>query len=298
MKIMTLRATFAAAGRGRLPPYLGSTIRGLLGHCIRDLVCPTPDVKCHLCPISDDCAYAQNFSTPGHQAGAVNPYVLYVLTNGKVDWNEADICQFDITLIGRSSEQGGLIVDAFKEMGSRGWGVARIPFKLIKITDPVRHTLIWHLGKMWLRNLQPQPLCCEERFARAAVVHFETPVRVKEGQNLKYSLSFADLIQSLSRRLSLLSHAYTDHRLEWNESEMLSAAREIRTTDESWHENRFKRFSMNREGQHLYLPAIEGWARYEGNITPFTPLLAAGERLHIGKNTTHGFGRFHVDYDQ
>lgn len=298
MKIMTLRATFAATGRGKLPPYLGSTIRGLLGHCIRNLVCHTPHVKCHMCEISSDCAYAQHFSTPGHQAGSVNPYVLHVLTRGKVDWNESDICQFDITLIGRSSEQGGLIVDALQEMGKRGWGIARIPFKLLKISDPLRNTLIWHQGKTWLRNFRPYPLVCEERLARTAVVHFETPVRIKEGQHLKYRLSFADIIQSLSRRMSLLSHAYTDRRLEWNEDEMLSAAKEISIADEEWYENRFKRYSMNRKGRHLYLPAIEGWARYEGNITPFTPLLAAGERLHIGKNTTHGFGRFYVDYDQ
>lgn len=298
MKTLTLRATFSALGSGRLPPYLGSTIRGLLGHCIRDLVCPTPHVKCYVCEISDNCAYAQNFSTPGHQAGSVNPYVLHVLTRGKVEWKEADISQFDITLIGRSSEQGGLMVDALQEMEKRGWGAARIPFKLLKITDPIRNTLIWHQGKMWLRNFHPQPLDCEERFARTAVIHFETPVRVKQGQNLKYSLSFADLIQSLSRRMALLSHAYTENRLEWNESEMLAAARLVRTADENWKENKFKRFSMNKEGKDLYLPAIEGWARYEGDITPFTPILAAGQRLHIGKNTTHGFGRFHVDYDQ
>lgn len=34
--------------------------------------------------------------------------------------------------------------------------------------------------------------------------------------------------------MSLLSHAYTDRRLEWNEDEMLSAAKEIRIADEEW----------------------------------------------------------------
>lgn len=297
INILTLRATFEAKDQGRLPPYLGSTIRGVLGHCIRDFVCPHPEVKCHRCDISSDCAYAQNFSTPGHVAGAVNPFVIRSLTRDKIDWFPGDLCQFDITLIGYSSEQAGLFVDAFQEMQSRGWGARRLPFKLIQVTNPVRNTLIWNEGKLWLRNCQPTPLVCEQRRARAASVRFESPVRILVSRQLREALSFADLVESITRRIALLSHAFTGHKLEWDEETMLADARKIKTVAQNWRTVNFSRYSMNRTNK-LKLDAIEGWARYEGDLTPFTPILAAGEQLHVGKNPTIGFGHFQVNYDQ
>jgi len=39
-----------------------------------------------------------------------------------------------------------------------------------------------------------------------------------------------------------------------------------------------------------------GYARYEGDITPFTPLLEIGQLIQIGKNTTHGFGHYEIYY--
>ncbi|WP_442954776.1 CRISPR system precrRNA processing endoribonuclease RAMP protein Cas6 [Paenibacillus sp. SYP-B4298] len=52
---------------------------------------------------------------------------------------------------------------------------------------------------------------------------------------------------------------------------------------------------MTRGGK-LELPAITGWARYEGDLSPFTPLLTAGELLHVGKII--GFGQYQASFDQ
>lgn len=296
METLTLRAIFSAEGKGNLPPYLGSTLRGLLGHCIRDFVCSYPTVKCHLCHVSADCAYAQNFCSPGNEAGAVNPFVIHSLTRDKSSWAKMDECQFDITLIGEASRHVGLFIDALQEMERKGWGAARLPFKLQQIIDPERQTLIWNAGKLWMRNCQPRPLVCEQRRAGSVVIRFDSPVRVLVSRTLRQSLSFSDLIQSLSRRLALLSHAYTDHRLEWDEESMLAEAATIQTTAQMWQPVDFERYSMTRNGK-LALPAITGWARYEGDLTPFTPLLEAGKKLHIGKNATIGFGHYQVSYD-
>ena len=37
---------------------------------------------------------------------------------------------------------------------------------------------------------------------------------------------------------------------------------------------------------------------YEGDLTPFIPLLEAGRILHVGKNSTIGFGRYSVAYER
>lgn len=79
---------------------------------------------------------------------------------------------------------------------------------------------------------------------------------------------------------------------------MLEAAEQIKTTRESWWFWDFKRYSMNQDNHTLSLPAIDGWAQYEGDLAPFIPLLEAGRILHAGKNSTIGFGHFDVIYDR
>lgn len=299
IQTLTMRVVYEACSEGTLPAYLGSTIRGVIGHRLRDYVCRYPEQKCNLCHLAKECAYALHFCSPGNEGGAVNPYVLRPLVRDKTVWHPGDQLSFDITLIGRTAEQAAWFIDAFQDDTAQGWGSGRMPFRLQQVTDPIRRTLIWNGGKSWLRNCRPEPLHLEERHARAAVLRFESPLRLLVSRRLKQSVTFAELIQSLSRRLSLLSQAYTGYKLQWDETAMLEAAAQVRTVGQNMRKVEFERYSMNRpERDKLKLPGMEGWVRYEGNLTPFTPLLAAGERLHVGKNATIGFGQYNVSYDQ
>jgi Uncharacterized conserved protein (DUF2276). len=117
-------------------------------------------------------------------------------------------------------------------------------------------------------------------------------------RSLCHALSFGTLVQSISRRIALLSQAYTGHVMQWDEEEMLKAAGKIKTRQEDWRLIDFVRYSMTQNESRLSLPSIEGWALYEGDLTPFTPLLEAGQRLHAGKNATIGFGHFYTAYDR
>ncbi|MBD2847068.1 CRISPR system precrRNA processing endoribonuclease RAMP protein Cas6 [Paenibacillus sp. IB182496] len=296
IETLTLRASFACETEGKLPPYLGSTLRGVLGHSMRDFVCPTPDVRCYVCQIAQDCAYARNFASPGHDAGAVNAYVLYPHVRDKIEWKKGDQCTFEMTLIGSAVREAGFYVDGLQAMGERGWGAERLRFRLEQISVPERDALIWSGGRIWMRNLMPQPLTMPERRARTALVRFVTPTRILVRRKLSRRIAFEELIHSISRRLTLLSKAYTGQELQWDEDAMLEAARMVQTVEQSWRDVDFERYSMTRGGK-LELPAIEGWARYEGDLTSFTPLLEAGRRLHAGKNSTIGFGRYEVFYD-
>lgn len=298
IKILTLRASFIAQKSGRLPLYIGSTLRGVLGHCMRDYVCTEGQKFCHLCEKRADCTYAQCFCSPGNEAGAVNPFVLHALVQGKQAWEQGDPCVFDLTLIGKITDHANLFIDAFQDMGARGWGAGRLPFALEQIMIPDSGLLIYGAGKAWLRNLRAYPLQSEQRPARAALVRFNTPVRVLVGKKLCGELSFDTMVRSLARRLALLSQAYTDNLVQWDEQSMLQAARGIKMVHCHWNTVDFERYSMRQEGSKLSLPAIEGWALYEGDITPFTPLLEAGRKLHVGKNSTIGFGNYQVAYDR
>ncbi|MET3504104.1 CRISPR system precrRNA processing endoribonuclease RAMP protein Cas6 [Halalkalibacter oceani] len=297
LKVTTLRASFEAEKSGRLPQFLGSAIRGVLGHSIRSFVCPTPKLKCFLCSVSNECGYATHFNSVGNEGGAVNPFVLRVITPQKTIWNKGDRLTFDITLIGQASSNPSLFLDAFQDMEQRGLGKQRLPFRLREISDPVEKKIIWKDGKWSLRHIQQSALMCKERETHSVYIRFQSPVRIQVSKRTLYSLSFVDIIRSLSRRLTLLTQAYSDYELNWNEEVMLAAAADIQTESQSWKLNDFKRYSMNHKDK-LHLPGIEGWAHFKGNITPFTPLLEAGTQIHLGKNTTHGFGHYSIDFNE
>lgn len=299
IQVLRWRVSFSAQAEGQLPPYLGSTLRGVMGHAMRDFVCTQPTLRCYLCKQKTSCAYAQCFCSPGNEAGAVNPFVLHPLAQGKTQWAPGEHCNFDLILIGNIVGQAGFFLDALQAMPKYGWGAARVPFRLESIVSLPEQRLICHRGRLWLRNVQPKPLYAENRgAASAALVKFETPVRILVGRELCRSLPFDVLVQSLSRRVALLSQAYTDKLVEWDEAALLDSARDVKTAEEAWRFVDFTRYSMNRNSRKLPLPAIEGQALYEGDLTPFIPLLEAGRILHVGKNSTIGFGRYSVAYER
>lgn len=297
MEILTLRASYKCLSDGLLPPYLGSTIRGILGHCIREFYCSDMSQKCFLCGKRDVCPYVQCFSNTGGKAGAVNPYTIYVHGQAKEKWEKGAPCVFDLTLFGKGTEYAGIFLDALLEAEHKGWGARRLSFQLEQVVVPETGKLIYAGGRSWNRNLISRQLSVGERKARHVCLVFDTPLRVVSGGRLFSELSFKMLIQFLARRFSLLATAYTDVCLEWDFEEMLMRAAEVKTIHEDWKEVPFTRYSVNQKDGKLELPGKTGWVLYEGDLTGFTPLLEAGKYLRIGKGATIGFGHYDVFYD-
>lgn len=297
IKWVTLRATFMAQRDGQLPPYLGSTVRGLLGHSLRKMVCPTPKVKCFTCELAATCDYANYFVSPKNAAGSVNPFVLHVRTKGKTTWQKGDICEFDITLLGDTARSGVMLMtQAIQQIENLGWGAARIPFQLIKIADATTNRIIWCENHLWLKNVQLHDLHCEEKSTSFVFLHFPAPLRLQKSKKLLTAPSFEDIIRAITRRVSLISHAYAGYKLDWDNEAMLSEARKVSVINSDWEQTTFKRYSMNQKNNTLEVDTITGWVCYEGDITPFTPILEAGRLLHIGRNPTHGFGYYTINY--
>lgn len=298
MEMITLRAVFEARETGELPEYLGSTIRGILGHCIRGFVCHTPQIKCFKCSRRTECLYVRCFSNTGGAAGAVNPYVLHVHTHGKTKWRPGDNCTFDLTLFGQSTAWANVYIDALFEMEHQGWGAARLGFRLLRVIEPGSGRLICGNGRTWLRNLVPVPMDFKEREARTVLVAFDTPVRIVSGKELFQTLPFEVFARFLYGRLSLMSQIYGPGSLPWNEAEIYEKAANISVQAQEWNDVAFTRYSMSQDTHRLELPAKIGWVQYEGDFAGLTSLLEAGKYTHVGKGTTIGFGHYEIWFDR
>src|SRR5699024_2431269 len=127
------------------------------------------------------------------------------------------------------------------------------------------------------------------------LLRFISPTRILVNRRLVKNLQFEHIIRSILTRVKLLLHAYSGVVLEWNEEAILKEARQIKTVEEDWQFIDFKRYSYTYN-RKLRFPSIMGYTGYDGNITPFTPLLEIGQLIQIGKNTTHGFGHYEIYY--
>lgn len=295
MSVLKLRSVFKVEEEGELPAYLGSMIRGVLSRSMRNLVCIAPNVQCHLCEFSSTCDYTNRFNSAGNIAGSVNSYVAHVPVRNKIHWKRGDTLTFDITIFGSSTLAAEYYVAGILSMGDYGFGVRRLRFSPVQIMNVNDESLVWSNGEMWVHNLLPDRLYVEGRATNSVLLRFHSPTRIVVSKKLQRQLRFVDVIRALLTRMRLLTHAYEGTILNWDETTMLEKAKNIRTVEEHWEFVDFKRYSRTYD-RKLGLPAIEGYARYEGDLTPFTPLLEAGKVVQIGKNTTHGFGHYELYY--
>lgn len=298
LKMVILRVAFKSLKGGSLPPYLGSTVRGVMGHCIREFECTESDTKCFLCEKKDLCSYVKFFSNTGKEGGAINPYTIHVLKDGKTEWREGDVCEFDLTLYGYAAEQPGIYLDAIIAMEKRGWGVSRIPFQLIGIINKQSNQLIYAQGRTWIRNLTNYEMKIEDRDAKCVLVSFDTPLRIVKGKKLCSIPTFSDLIRFICGRMSLISQVCGDQKIEWNEQAIIEQSKQVVTSENQLRYVDFQRYSINHKDNKLELPAVEGQILYEGDLKYLVPVLEMGKYLHVGKNATIGFGHYETYYDR
>ena len=297
INVLRLQAAFAVERGGHLPEYLGSTIRGVMGHCFRDLVCSKQNRKCFTCDRQYDCPYVLNYCNTRGEGGAVNPFVLYPHTQGKTEWKPGDVCIFDLTLFGQAALHPDIFIKTLKRMEKKGWGAERLPFRLQRIVDLDSKKLIYACNRTWLDNVGRYTMQIREKNAGMALIVFDTPVRIVSGGDVCTELPFHLFLRFLMGRFALMTQAFTDFVMQWDQEEMLKKAEEITIVEQKWKKIEFTRYSMNQKEGRLELPAQIGWVMYEGDLSGFIPYLEAGQYLHVGKNTTIGFGHYHIFYE-
>lgn len=190
INVVKLQAAFAVERGGHLPEYLGSTIRGVMGHCFRELVCSEQNRKCFTCNRQYDCPYVLNYCNTCGEGGAVNPFVLYPHTQRKTEWKPGDVCIFDLTLFGQAALHPDIFTKALKRMEKKGWGAERLPFRLQRIVDLDSKKLIYACNGTWLDNVGCDTMQIREKNAGMALIVFDTPVRIVSGGDVCTELPF------------------------------------------------------------------------------------------------------------
>lgn len=308
-RCVRLQVEARATGCIHLPPYLGSTLRGAFGVALHRSSCVLRRQECPTCILRSRCVYSYAFETPLNGAGemerryasAPHPFVLNIDTRPVGDQEPWSPFAFGVTLVGRAADFLPYFVHAFQTMGETGIGRGRGTFALTAVHAldgrGRRVETIFQGGELHLPQtvlgLEDAVTAADRAGPEALTLHLVTPLRLIQGGARCREPHFGLLARNLLRRLENLVRFHCGHEGELPYGDLLERADSVRIArDETrWHD--WERYSR-RQDRRMKLGGLLGSVTYEGDLTPFLPLLALGEWVNVGKGTTFGLGRYRM----
>jgi hypothetical protein len=291
-----------------LPPYKGSTFRGAFGGCLKRAVCAVKQKECSDCLLSSRCVYARLFETKqwdtaasARTAAPPHPYIIQPPDSTRTRYQANEPFDFNLLLFGEMNASLPYFVYAFELMGEQGIGKKngnhRARFCLKGVSG----------GDMLLYNPQtgklapappPEQLTLAEIVPSLEIsqvtIHLQTPLRLKNDNHLQATLQFPLLVRAMLRRVSGLFNAWDEGEPPLDYRGMIARAEQVRVVDGRlrWHD--WERYS-NRQDTAMNFGGMLGSVTYQGPLAEYLPLLKLCEKLHIGKQTTFGLGRFSME---
>lgn len=291
----------------RLPEYLGSTLRGALGHSFRKVSCPIRCEKSASCLLRYRCAYSVCFETPIPDDATImrkypfapHPFVLEPPLHLGRDIAEGETLDIGLCLIGRGSEFLPHFIYSFEELGNRGLGRQQAKARLIGVyTDDEEGDCIYnHAAEKMLD--EPEKIGYEHVHKRAqdlcgkkVRMRFVTPTRIMSKGDYTSDPSLGKIVPGLMRRIHSLSYFHCGGPADVDPQELLAMADNVKLLEKKeWEWMDWERYS-NRQQTKMKLGGFLGEAIYDSIPLPLMVYLVWGELLHIGKASAFGLGQY------
>jgi hypothetical protein len=301
-----LRFTLASVGQAELPGFKGLLLRSAFGRALRLQSCEHgPDARCEGCDEAQDCAFACLFAPRAcSPRGSLDPssdavpYVLHVPLGDRARFKQDDLFVFELALYGWALNHLETMVRSMERAALDGLGKRRHVFGVVRVDDgweqeprQVYFTNVASELPSAIRTIEPDDLLRVDNYPVETIrLRFVTPLRIKMGGRLLKSITLHELIRALVRRLEEVWPTAITQGLMGNISAILKAANRAETIEDNLRWLDMERYSA-RQQTEMNFGGLVGDVTYTGDLAPLVPLVALGELLHVGKNTTFGFGR-------
>lgn len=286
LKYLPLKISMISLERAELPPYLGSTLRGVIGQSLYRI-----DREAY------DFLY-KNGGKCGNQQDIVKPYIIippefhgdrYIVARGEE-------LVFEFLLLGDAIKYASSLALALQNIGQYGLGAQRYPFSLLRIVNREEQRILWRRNIYYKTGENEIRIPCHRlQNVTGAEIELRTPLRIRRNGQLLTEIHFQTLIRNITSRMSAITERYGGE-VDRDEAERLvMLAGEVRTVREDLRVLHLERYS-NRVKDKMDFSGLMGRLEYEGELTPFVPWLSAAQILHIGRNTTFGMGKIEVQF--
>lgn len=311
MKYGTYKFTCLFESDAILPPYQGSTLRGIFGHALKKVVCALKKQECSDCLLAERCIFPTVFDIPAKTdetngrkriAQPPHPYVIEPSVHAHTHYQKNDLLDFSMLLFGAACDNLPYFIYAFEQIGSNGIG-KRIggrsgTFSLKEVqSDGV---VIYTKADGKIRNPSDIPeIAGEDLLAQTAAgpldieLELVTPLRLKYQNGFKADLPFDVLTRAMLRRISSLFEYHGDGEPKLDYRGLVARAKNVAQKEShiGWYD--WRRYS-NRQEEAMMMGGMVGKITYKDVPGEYLPLLRFCELAHLGKQTTFGLGKIKV----
>jgi len=282
-----------------MPRYKASAIRGGMGEMLLRANC-VRDRNCDSCDFESECIVRRTmysrmeiqpkFMSSGDSVGYVTECEDY-----REKFMEGDEFKFNLLLFGRTIVYFSQYLNALYALGMNGIGKEHSRFQIVSVKNTMNKDLLidndikmaeYKIGTISdyvayrRRQVGSDPLSGE--------IRFRTPLTLKyRGEEIK-EFNVEPVYEAAKRRIYMLDC------FEGIKSDVMSQKANLpEVVSEEHHRVSVRRYS-NHQQSAMMLHGIQGSMTLENIPDEMLDVLLAGELMHIGKNTSFGFGRYRI----
>lgn len=305
-----LRFTVRLISDSELPRFKTSAIRGGMGdmlldeYCIREKIRKENGNKCDTCDYLDECIvqrimYSKMDIEPAFMSSGNSIGYIVECLDHREQFHAGDTFEFKLILFGKNCFYLSQYLSAIYRLGMNGIGKNHSQFEVINVRN-MRNENILDENRIYKDKYRIDTINDYVEWRRKSLsnndqihIRIKTPLSIKKNGNQLNGFDIEAFIDNLNRRL------YSLNCFEGNEyPELLDRKDNYPLTIKS--ESRsvsIPRYSF-RKNQKIFLSGIYGDIDLDlSDVNEPLELirrLLAGEIIHVGSNTSFGFGGYEL----
>ncbi len=286
-----------------MPKYKASSLRGGMGEMLLRANC-IRDRQCEDCDFESECLirrimYSRMDIQPAFMSSGDRIGYVVECEDYREEFRRGDRTDFSLILFGKTICYFSQIINALYALGMNGLGKNKSRFSIISITNskriPIMNGSDIDMSKYEVSTVSDYITFRHRQIdsgGGADLLKFQSPTSIKYRQQEITEFDINAIVEAACRRIYMLDC------FEGIESNLTS--RDYQDTlqipevlNEYHHQVSVKRYS-NHKKSAMYLHGIEGELALDQITGDLLNILIAGELVHIGKNTSFGFGRYRI----
>lgn len=303
IRYIKLHFTVALLEDAKLPVDKVSALRGGMGEMLLRANC-VRDRDCTNCDFVAECVVRRTM----YSKYEINP--RFVTTNDSIgyilecedynqEFNVGDSLQFNLILFGKTIVYFNQYMQAFFALGNEGIGKEHARYQIISVTNTQKRSILVN-GAVYMHEYQVQTL---NEYVNYRISHFQwvdsrnrlvfhTPATLKYQGEFLETYNMEAIWNAVLRRIYMLECFEGMEHTIYDIRELKDFVLPDIALQETRHVN-VRRYSSTQD-RKMILSGIKGYVQLDLIPEQILPLLLAGELIHIGKNTSFGFGRYSV----
>ena len=280
-----------------LPVHKVSALRGGMGEMLLRANCIS-DRACSTCDFEKECIvrrtmYSKFDEKPGYVTNGESIGYVLECENYEIYFSKGDTLSFNLILFGKTIVYFNQYLQAFYTLGMCGIGAGHAKF----IITSIKNTCFQDIFKgndIIMKNYQVRTISqyVDHRMKKTTgtekTMFFQTPATLKYQGEFLQEFCIDAIISAVKRRIHMLDYFEGIHNDFYHDYQVTVPE----VVSQQQKHVKVRRYS-SRQGA-MFLHGITGFVQLK-ELSPDTlPLLLAGELIHIGKNTSFGFGRYQV----